>query len=209
MHRKLVIIDNEILFIGTANFTSASLQLHDNLVLGIYQPELCQALKNGFLNYSFKIGSQDGELWLLPDKSNAAAERVLQMIESAKKSVYIAMFTLTHPKLVEGLKKAARRGVDVKIAVDFYTGKGASAKSIECLSESEIPVLISRGQELFHHKWAYIDNKDLIIGSANWTRAAFAKNKDCFMILHNLTKEQRRYMTNLWDVVTLEATPKI
>ncbi len=206
MHKKILIIDKEQLFLGSANMTTQSLQMHDNLVLGIYHPEAARSLQEHSPSpLFFSIGKQKAELWQLPDVRGLALSRLLAAIAKAKKSLYIAMFTLTHPRITQALIEAHQRGVDVKIAVDFYTGQGASLKAIAQLGAAHIPTLLSQGQQLLHHKWAYIDRKTLIVGSANWTKAAFARNQDCFLILHRLRKEQRKFMDRLWHIISVES----
>ena len=41
----------------------------------------------------------------------------------------------------------------------------------------------------------------LEIGSANWTKAAFKQNDDCFLIIHDLADEQRQSMQKLWRTI--------
>ncbi len=207
MHRKILVIDEKLVFLGSANMTTQSLKMHDNLVVGITNSSLAQALTDpSFLSMHFHAGKQPGELFLLPDKTNTALERIVDLIKKAKNSIYIAMFTLTHPTIIDALAEAHARNVEVKVAVDFYTGKGASMKSLEALRAKEVPVFLSLGQQLLHHKWAYIDDSILVVGSANWTKAAFSQNQDCFLILNNLTEEQRKFMNKIWKTIYLESS---
>jgi cardiolipin synthase A/B len=206
MHRKILIIDDEQIYLGSANMTTQSLKIHDNLVLGLFHRPLAQALEDPtFLSFNFNTGGQNGELFLLPDKTDAALDRIVELIAAAKNTIFIAMFTLTHPKLIQALAEACQRNVDVKVAVDFYTGQGASLKSLDILRARQIPVFLSLGQQLLHHKWAYIDNSILISGSANWTKAAFAHNQDCFLVLNNLTKKQKKIMNKICKIIYLES----
>jgi cardiolipin synthase len=206
MHKKILITDKTHLFLGSANLTTQSLEMHDNLVLGIYHPEFARALQEEApQTLTFRIGKQKAELWQLPDTAGLALPRLLDSLARAQKTIYIAMFTLTHPQIVEALVAAYQRGVSVKVAVDFYTGQGASLKALKVLSAAGIPIFLSQGQQLLHHKWAYIDRKRLIMGSANWTKAAFARNQDCFLILNRLQKKQRKFMDCIWKRIVLES----
>lgn len=206
MHRKILIIDKKQVFLGSANFTPQSLTMHDNLVLGFHSPPLAHFLSESHSSYfSFKSGPQTSELWLLPDVNDQAMDRLQELIRSAQKSIYIAMFTITHPLIAEGLKEAHQRGVKVKCAVDHYTGQGASAGFLQSLSSSGIEVLLSSGKQLLHHKWALIDGKTFISGSANWTRSAFSQNQDCFIILFDLDLKQKKFLDNIWNIIELEA----
>jgi phosphatidylserine/phosphatidylglycerophosphate/cardiolipin synthase-like enzyme len=116
------------------------------------------------------------------------------------------MFTFTHPILTETLIKAKKRGVDVKVAIDFESKKGASNKTIERLKNENIAIFFNPDSKLCHHKYILLDNKTLICGSANWTKSAFNKNFDCFLILYNLDDKQKKFMTKLWKTIQLEST---
>lgn len=207
MHRKIMVVDHSLVFLGSANMTTQSLRHHDNLVLGFFHPELASFLeqketKSPFL---FSIKNQKAELWLLPDKTDGALTRLVEEINSAKKRISIAIFTITHPQIIEALIKAHKRGIKVKVAVDFFTEKGASQKASLQFFNEGIPIYCSQGRQLLHHKWALIDRKKLIIGSANWTKAAFLRNQDCFLILNSLTTEQKKFMRDLWKTIKLES----
>ena len=56
MHKKILVIDNRLVFLGSANLTSHSLKMHDNLLLGFYSKELAEFLQDPstfYLNLSF------------------------------------------------------------------------------------------------------------------------------------------------------------
>jgi cardiolipin synthase len=199
MHRKILIADEEKVFLGSSNLTTSSLKMHDNLVAGMFHPNLAQfLLKEDSSNFTGK----DCELWLLP--SEAALERLLTILGAAKKQIHVAMFTLTHPILVKALIEAHQRGVDVRVAVDHYTAEGASLQTLEILKKAEIPLFLSQGTQLFHHKWALVD-QTLVLGSANWTKAAFTNNQDCFIIFESLSKKHKTQIKNIWKIIELES----
>lgn len=201
MHRKIVVIDETLVFLGSANMTPSSLKIHDNLVVGLYHPGLATFLSNPPESH-FSLGNR-GELFLLPDLT--ALEKVVECLDRAEKRLRIALFTLTHPLLIDAMIRAHARGVDVRVALDVHTGKGASAKALEKLLSAGVPVYLSQGQQLFHHKWALIDDKKLLIGSANWTQAAFTKNQDCLLVLEELSKKERKFLKNLWQKIETSA----
>jgi cardiolipin synthase len=94
----------------------------------------------------------------------------------------------------------------VEVVIDHYSGKGASAKIVKLLKEHHVPVRLSRGGPLLHYKFMYIDGKVLVNGSANWTKAAFTQNDDCFVVLHALTAGQRECMESLWQIIWSEGS---
>jgi len=207
MHQKILVIDKELSFLGSANMTRPSLEMHNNLVVGLYSPKVAKFLKektphsSGYLKTM--VGGQRVEIWLLPDPRGHALSSIKSLIRSARQSIKVAMFTFTHPLLTSELIDAKKAGVDVTVIIDYNAGIGSSSNTVHRLKEAGIEILLSRGPQLMHHKFLYIDEKTLVLGSANWTKSAFYKNHDCFVTLHNVTEEQREFMNTLIRAVEL------
>ncbi len=209
MHKKILVLDGKKVFIGTANFTPTSLCMHDNVVIGLYSKEISYFLEKSLENKLFFIvGEQNGELWLLPDFQSQCLTSLLQKIKNATHSIQVALFTFTHPKITQALIEAKSKGVLVEVALDFYSAKGASKKAVEELNKANIPLFISQGGKLLHHKWGIIDGKTLLLGSANWTKSAFEKNEDCLLILNNLNEKQIKYFSKIWKDIKSNCTTK-
>ena len=210
MHQKILVIDDSLVFIGSANFTMSSLLMHDNLIIGFYSPDIAAFLKaktplsSG--TYSAMVGGQKMDIWLLPDFQNKALTRMLQLIDNASSSIEIAMFTFTHPALVEALIKAKNRGVNITLVIDFHSKNGVSKVAIDKLKKEKIAILSNLSIKLCHHKYIFIDNQTLVCGSANWTKSAFKKNYDCFLILYNLDQSQKKFMKKLGKTLQLESS---
>ncbi len=208
MHQKILVIDRDLVMLGSANMTSASLRMHDNLIVGLRSGKVAEFLMNqtpfssGYLKTS--VGGQSVEIWLLPDPRGHALSDLRHHLRSAKKTIHIALFTLTHPLLLDDILAAKRRGVAVTLVIDAHSGLGASSKAIEKLRKGDITILFSQGLQLLHHKFVLIDKQTLISGSANWTKAAFLKNSDCLLILHQLSPDQKRYIGRLWRRIVTE-----
>ena len=126
-------------------------------------------------------------------------------MREAHKTIRLVMFTLTHNEITSALIAAHKRGVDVRVAVDYYTARGASKKTLEQLRQAQIPVYLSQGKELLHHKWALIDGDILIMGSANWTKAAFTKNQDFLLLLSSLRPDDQCFFKDLWEIIQTES----
>lgn len=209
MHRKIAVLDHSTVFLGSANFTTTSLNHHANLILGFYHPPLAHYLERPFSNeFQFKTGATEGHLFLLPDPSRKSFFHLLSSIEKASDSIQVAMFTLTHPTLVEALIAAKKRGVNVSVAIDYYTARGASKKSVDKLLKEGINCYYSQGKELLHYKWALIDGSCFIMGSANWTTAAFNRNQDFLLFLNPLSSKHKQFIDKLWDIIITEAQKK-
>ncbi len=209
MHQKILVIDHKLVFIGSANMTPSSLRMHDNLMIGLISPEIARFLEEKTPLHSGSIKTslhkQEIEIWLLPDIQDQALTQLQKKIRSAKHSLRIALFTCTHPTLIEEIIRAHERNVDVSVIIDMHSSLGASAKGMKQLQEARIPIFISQGIQLMHHKFVWIDETTLCTGSANWTKSAFQKNNDCLLTIHELTTEQKTFMKNLWKQLKTEA----
>ncbi|MDN3506878.1 MAG: phosphatidylserine/phosphatidylglycerophosphate/cardiolipin synthase family protein [Simkaniaceae bacterium] len=202
MHRKILVIDQSQIFIGSANCTPQSLKMHDNLVLGLKDEKMADFFTQSIdSDHIFDLQGQILSAHLLPDFEGKALPDLCDQIDLAKTSIHIAMFTLTHPQIVEKLIAAKKRGVSITIAIDRYTALGASKKSIQQLINAGATVLTSQGSQLLHHKWAWIDKSTFILGSANWTGAAFEKNQDCLLIMKNLAPGHQKTLAKVWKAV--------
>lgn len=218
MHEKLLMIDDAVVFLGTANMTYESLSMHDNFIIGFYHPglahdltEYTQAMDHikNHKNLSHKLFTVDDqllELWLLPYQGNAPLERLRTLIQNATQSLSVAMFTLTHPVLLQELIAAHERGVLVKVFLDATSAQGASARALKTLVDAHIPVYLSTGLPLLHHKLMLVDETIFVLGSANWTQAAFKKNYDFFVVLSPLHKLQIKALLQLFKTMHTSST---
>lgn len=204
MHQKILVIDDEEVWVGSANFTTESLRMHGNLVMGVRDKELASAIKGGDTQGAFASGEQEVAFYRLPH-NDIALSRLLGHIEQAERSVRVAMFTFTHDQLTEALIRARLRGVEVTVVSDRSAGHGASARQLERLRDAGVVVALSNGNGLLHHKLCWIDEKVLVHGSANWTHSAFVKNDDIFFILNPLSSQQKSKLANLWLTIWQES----
>jgi cardiolipin synthase len=209
MHQKILVIDHEEVWIGSANMTGDSLREHRNLMIGFYEEKMAVDLEKGLGRspvYGFyQVGGQQVEMRMLPDKG-AALDRVAEMIRGAKKSVRVAMFTWTHPKLTGEIIAAHARGVRVKVILDTRQVYAIKAKAIGQMYQAGVDVSVNKGGELLHHKFAVIDSA-LVMGSANWTKAAFEVNDEIVMIWQEMTAGQKGAVEKIWRAVERGARP--
>lgn len=217
MHLKILIIDESYVIIGSANFTNESLSLHHNNVCTANSPELAkylsgifeklkknnQQLGESIKEKEFLIGKQSLEVWLLSGNQRAN-KKVIELIDSAKKTIRVAMFTFTRYDFVYALLRAKKRGVTIEVAMDATQAKGASHHIATLLFLQNIPLKTSKGKPLLHHKCMIIDDNIFVTGSANWTKAAFSHNDDCFFVLKNLFPNQIECLQNLWKQIMID-----
>lgn len=194
MHMKVMTIDDHTAYIGSANFTKGSLTRHGNTVAEIHHPDLVRHIWKKARGFPF-LAIGGAVQFMLPDyritfsflpDDTEAIERVKGCLKGAKKSIDVGMFTFTRLDLAKELANASNRGVQVSVTLDAGSAVGASKKVAEYLSKRPIDFKKGTGKGLYHHKVARIDTNTLIMGSANWTRAAFGKNRETLMMVERL-----------------------
>lgn len=223
MHLKILVIDGQATWIGSTNMTWSSLSMHDNLIIGIHNPELSQDILQHLeslkelkspsppSHYRCVSGEQTLDLYFLP-KNPKAHKALINAIDESRSSLKVAMFTWTSKELADAVIRAWKRGVKVETVIDSNSGKGCGSKIVKSLYEAGVPVSLSQGIQLLHHKYVYIDRETLITGSANWTKSAFSYNDDCLLIIKKLNEEQREFMDKIWEATSLESidvTPRL
>jgi phosphatidylserine/phosphatidylglycerophosphate/cardiolipin synthase-like enzyme len=107
---------------------------------------------------------------------------VLQQIEKAETSIYVAMYSFTLEEVADSLIDAKQRGVDVRVVLDEQ--QAASQYSVyEKLLNASIDVIIDKNSDYMHNKFAVIDGKIVITGSYNWTKHATEGNDENLIII--------------------------
>jgi phosphatidylserine/phosphatidylglycerophosphate/cardiolipin synthase-like enzyme len=110
------------------------------------------------------------KIYFLPLDTKKAQNEIVKQLNSAKKTIDIAMYNFKYRKFANALKQATKKGVDVKVY--YYKKKIKFAKKIKAL----------KVRTKLHTKIAIIDKKIAIFGSANWTKESFKKNYEVIYI---------------------------
>lgn len=112
---------------------------------------------------------------LQPD-SNIFSERIIQEINQAQKSLEIAMYAFTSPRLKEAVYEADRRGVKITIITDSRKHDAHAAFFADApknITRQEAGADTNDKTILMHHKFVLIDRGEsgqkLLFGSYNWT----------------------------------------
>jgi phosphatidylserine/phosphatidylglycerophosphate/cardiolipin synthase-like enzyme len=142
------------------------------------------------------------ECHFFPSEENEVL--VVNMIRTCKKTLDIAIFTLTNDKITAGILEAQERGVKVRIIADDECCKmmgsdvvRLAAKGIDCKTDSDVKAHM-------HHKFAILDESVVITGSFNWTVQAVKQNQENILFYENreIAKLYIEEYNRLWDEFT-------
>jgi phosphatidylserine/phosphatidylglycerophosphate/cardiolipin synthase-like enzyme len=120
----------------------------------------------------------------LDRKEQTIGMAVNRAIRSAKKSIHCELFVLSQRDTVEGLIDAKKRGLDVRVLLNplKIKGFGINEKAAKQLKDAGVDVKWyvpnKQTENKLHAKIGIFDDDQVILGSANWTYAGFAVNRE-------------------------------
>lgn len=102
--------------------------------------------------------------------------KLVKFIDSAVRSIDIAVFDINLDQLVHHLLLQARK-ISVRVLVDRRQAKG-SHSLVSTLARGGVKVRFGRQRGLMHHKFAIVDGKRIETGSFNYTNHAYRANQE-------------------------------
>lgn len=131
-----------------------------------------------------------------PDK------HLINTINSATKTLDIAIYSLTKKDIVDAIMQAKQRNVDVRIMTDKTEAQTKSEKAeLQLLKNVNIPIKINTHSGLLHDKFSVIDGQVVATGSFNYTNAASNTNDENLIIIHDTSVSQGydNEFNNMWN----------
>jgi phosphatidylserine/phosphatidylglycerophosphate/cardiolipin synthase-like enzyme len=113
--------------------------------------------------------------------------RILSVLEDARRTVDVCVYSITDDAITRALCAARRRGVAVRVIseADKARDKGSD---VATLRRGGVAVVLDRSPEsLMHNKFAVVDASILLTGSYNWTAKAHRENHENLVV----TSERR------------------
>lgn len=124
---------------------------------------------------------------------NCTAE-ITNVIDAAKKSIFVQAYSFTSASIAAHLVAAKKRGVKINVILD-KSQKTQRYSASRFLVNQHIPCWIDYKPAIAHNKIMIIDEKAVITGSFNFTKAAQNNNAENLLIIHD-AKLASTYMKN-------------
>ena len=107
---------------------------------------------------------------------------IVSAIEDAKTSIYVMAYAFTSLQIAQTLVDAYERGIDVKILIDKSQIRNKYSH-LQFLSQKGIPVFIDAATGIAHNKTMILDERFVLTGSFNWSKAAHSKNAENILLI--------------------------
>lgn len=199
-HRKLLIVDDRISYLGSANITGYSLKWRESMLRleGTISPLFRKSFLNSFKLYrkyifnkfSYRRAIHFKGFEILQDLPSIYRQQVKRryesLIQKAKHEVIIETpYFLPGFKLRRQMMLAARRGVNVKVIMPLHS----DVRLVDFLRDKYMGFYYKNGIKLhfytpgnLHAKCMLIDNQVFAIGSANFDYRSFRYQHEIVLV---------------------------
>lgn len=192
MHNKYCIINKTTIITGSYNPTNNNQTINNIVIIEskkiakqyheAYEQLLRQKKKPSKTN-EFKNNNEKIEAYHCPQ--DPCQEAIIKKIREANKSISFALFTFTDEEISQELIKKKEQGITIKGIIESYQRK--KLNQYYTLKKENINVTLERTNKLQHNKIWVIDEKIIITGSYNPTKAAHTINDENIIIIENKT----------------------
>lgn len=201
-HHKLVIADDERLVTGSGNWSSTAASINLETVHATDSTRDPSVVASHACAFDAMWGaSQDRTRKLaacrstnaffapVPSGARTATDDLLSLVQASRRTIDVSMHHLVHPRVIDALEDAAKRGVTVRLTTD----------DDHCVTRMtpEMRSLVSAGAEiryvptscemfqLAHNKFGVFDGKSAMVGSGNWSKGGLERNFESFIVVRD------------------------
>jgi len=160
-----------------------------------------QSLMKAFMSEYYQPKPAVCECYFFPNPSNE--EKVVSMLRTCKKTLDIAIFSLTLDSIAEAILEAFQRGIKVRVIADDECAK-SKGSNIKLVASQGIPCKTDNAVYHMHHKFAVIDSSVVIMGSFNWTGQAVKYNQENIFFYEDksIAAQYAKEFEHLWTTFT-------
>lgn len=202
MHSKFMVIDEQEVWTGSANFTGASFYRDDNNLVRLvsaqaaenYTTEFNEMFDEGLFGSStrpatpypqIEVGGIPVEIYFSPD--DGAADQIVDEIAAAQVSVNFLAYSFTNDDIAEAVRRRADLGVAVRGVFDAEQVDSNTGGEFEAFTAEGYLVRRDGLDGLMHHKVIIIDGRTVITGSYNFSASAERRNDENLVVIHDET----------------------
>ncbi|MCB1200423.1 MAG: lamin tail domain-containing protein [Leptospiraceae bacterium] len=230
-HNKFAVVDEKYVFMGTGNLSSTDMDRNNNnwyiieseTMAKIYTDEFLQMYNGQFAakkrprstNYTVTVNNYPIEIYFSPYHGQRAMNRLIELVNSAQKSIDYMIFAYTHDELAAAMVRAARqRNIMVRGTHDSTFINGVSQEAprlfaagytnrygvdptrytygpfpkVDGNENTKIRNNPASGGKM-HAKTIIIDagtaNAKMATGSFNWSNNAIVNNDENMVVFHD------------------------
>ena len=200
MHNKFVVIDGRTVWTGSMNFTESEAYRNNNNVIAIESEALAEnytrEFEEMFTGYAFGPDSPADtpyprvtvagtlvENYFAPE--DGAAAHILEILQSARASIYFMAFAFTRADFAETLIERAGAGVTVQGVFEKRQIEAGADSAWNALTQAGLEVRQDGNRYNLHSKVFLVDQEIVVLGSYNFSQNAEKRNDENVLIIHS------------------------
>lgn len=147
--------------------------------------------------------SSSGEVqYYFPRARQKAQPVLLGIINSAKRTLDVAIYSFTDKDIASALVKAKNRSVSVRVITDRTQAETSYQKTVlRQLTKAGIPVKVDTHSGIMHLKVTIADGQTATTGSFNYTQSAENTNDEVFVVLNSskIAQDFEKEFSSMWS----------
>ena len=163
-----------------------------------------QQISKFFLKEYYKPKPAICQVYFFPNAKNE--KYLVEMLRTCKKSLNIAIFSITRDNFAKAIIEVFKKGIDVRVIADDECVKNYGS-DVYKLAAAGVPCKTdSSAQFHMHNKYAIIDESVIVTGSFNWTTQAINNNQENLFFYEDkqIAEQYIKEFNKLWDSFTAE-----
>jgi len=220
MHNKFIIIDSQVLWMGSMNFTSNGVYCNNNNVVRFQSQSLSRNYQLEFneMYYDREFGptstyNTEDRLYLggVEVENRFSAEEdvapiIARLIYRANRDIRFMTFSFTNEDIGEAIIERASDGLDVKGVFESRGSEQSFSYYPDFVREGldNLQVRQDGNGHSMHHKVLIIDEEITVLGSFNFSNQANDSNDENTLIIHDA--QFTSYFLDEFDLVWDEAS---
>jgi phosphatidylserine/phosphatidylglycerophosphate/cardiolipin synthase-like enzyme len=198
MHNKYLVIDEQIVWTGSANLTYSGIyhdhnhliMLRNDRIVRNYKVDFDEMFAGNFgnakrRNTPFPIVEMNAatvENYFSPEDKPLA--RLVELVSNAQAQIHFLAYSFTSDDLAEAMINRAGDGVDVRGVLETQQVSNQGGE-YERFRQAGLDVRLDGLEGQMHHKVIIVDGKTVVTGSYNFTNSAERYNEENVLIIHS------------------------
>jgi len=200
MHDKFMVIDRSDVWLGSMNFTDSGTYDDNNNMIHVRSMKIAENYSVEFSEMfeQDKFGEDvvaqtpnpeitlDGtrvDTYFSPDDHVLTA--LYNLLSESEESIYFLAFSFTSNELGEIVRTKAEAGLDIMGVMDKEQVASNTGTEFDPFRQAGLDVRIDGIDGQMHHKLFIVDEKIVVLGSYNFSKAAEERNDENTLIIYN------------------------
>ena len=158
-----------------------------------------QKIMQFFLKEYYKPKPSICNVYFFPNAKNE--KFLVEMLRTCKKSLNIAIFSITRDNFAKAIIEVFKRGIKVRVIADDECVKNYGS-DVYRLASNGIPCKTDNSAQFhMHNKYAIIDESVIVTGSFNWTTQAINNNQENLLFYEDkdIAGQYLKEFNKLWN----------